>query len=161
MERRVRSDRVWRRDRGVHWGCPRLKARLSAPVGGAADPGAVRRGVLSAANTLRKHRRAQDPAAPIDRRRQCRDHRSRLARGFCRGTPEGAQMALGFWRLAFLGAMLTGIAVAAAAGRQTPLDVLVQAYPDFLAGYDGSDLIWRGGARGPVCVGEPRRGVCA
>jgi hypothetical protein len=66
-------------------------------------------------------------------------------------------MALGFWRLAFLGAMLTGIAVAAAAGERTPLDVLVQAYPDFLAGYDASDLIWRDGTRMPLSDGQPTR----
>ena len=64
-------------------------------------------------------------------------------------------MALGFGRLAFLGAMLTGIAAAAAAGEQTPLDVLVQAYPDFLAGYDASDLIWRDGTRIPLSDGRP------
>jgi len=46
------------RDRGVHGGCPHLEACLSAPVGGAADPGAVLRGLLPAANTLRRHRRA-------------------------------------------------------------------------------------------------------
>jgi D-alanyl-D-alanine carboxypeptidase len=73
-------------------------------------------------------------------------------------------MALGFWRhgrrglgrrLAFLAAMLTGFADAAAAGEHSALDALVRAYPDFLAGFDSSDLIWRDGTRMPLSEGRP------
>src|SRR5437667_3801662 len=168
MECRVRRGGVRRHDRGVHRGCPRFEARLSAPVGGAADPGTVRRGLLPAASSRRRQRRAQDPSAPVDRRRQCQDHRSRLARGLCRHTAGCARMALGFWRhrrlgqgrrLAFLAAMLatmlTGFADAAAAGERAALDALIHAYPDFLVGYDASELIWRAGTRMPLSEGRP------
>jgi D-alanyl-D-alanine carboxypeptidase len=73
-------------------------------------------------------------------------------------------MALGFWRhrrlgqgrrLAFLAAMLTGVANSAAVGEGAALDALVRAYPDFLAGYDASDLIWRDGTRMPLSEGRP------
>src|SRR6266436_2671627 len=73
-------------------------------------------------------------------------------------------MALGFWRhrrlgqgrrLAFLAAMLTGFADASAAGEHAALDALVHAYPDFLAGYDAADLIWRDGTRMPLSEGRP------
>ena len=72
-------------------------------------------------------------------------------------------MALGLWRhgrpglgrrLAFLAAMLAGLADAAAAGEQAALDALVHAYPDLLVGYDASDLIWRDGTRMPLSVGS-------
>src|SRR6266481_10119100 len=73
-------------------------------------------------------------------------------------------MALGFWRhrrlgqgrrLASLAAMLAGFADAAAAGEPAALDALVHAYPDFLVGYDASDLIWRDGTRMPLSEGRP------
>jgi D-alanyl-D-alanine carboxypeptidase len=73
-------------------------------------------------------------------------------------------MALGFWprgrlglgrRLAFLAAMLVGFADAAGAGEHAALDALVRAYPDFLAGYDATDLIWRDGTRMPLADGRP------
>jgi hypothetical protein len=73
-------------------------------------------------------------------------------------------MALGFWRrgrlglgwkLAFLAAMLTGFADGAAAGEQILLDALVRAYPNFLAGYDATDLIWRDGTRMRLADNRP------
>ena len=73
-------------------------------------------------------------------------------------------MALGFWprgrlglgrRLAFLATMLAGFADAAGAGEHAALDALVRAYPDFLAGYDATDLIWRDGTRMPLADGQP------
>ncbi len=35
------------------------------------------------------------------------------------------------------------------------MDDLVRAYPDFLAGFDGEDLIWRDGTRMAVAAGSP------
>src|SRR5882757_3313665 len=35
------------------------------------------------------------------------------------------------------------------------LDALVAAYPDFLAGYDEKDLIWKDGGRMPLSDGRP------
>ena len=35
------------------------------------------------------------------------------------------------------------------------LDALVRAYPDQLAGHDGTDLIWRDGTRMALSDGEP------
>jgi D-alanyl-D-alanine carboxypeptidase len=73
-------------------------------------------------------------------------------------------MALGLWRhrrlglgrrLAFLAAMLAGFPDAAGAGEHAALDALVRAYPDFLAGYDATDLIWRDGTRMPLADGRP------
>ncbi len=73
-------------------------------------------------------------------------------------------MALGFWRrgrlrtgcrLAFLAAMLAGFADPAVAGEHAAVDALVRAYPDFLAGYDASDLIWRDGTRMPLSGRPP------
>jgi hypothetical protein len=62
-----------------------------------------------------------------------------------------------YWRIAliFLSASLTGLAATAAAGELAVLDSLVQAYPDYLAGYDASDLIWRDGTRMPLSDGRP------
>jgi D-alanyl-D-alanine carboxypeptidase len=37
------------------------------------------------------------------------------------------------------------------------LDALVQAYPDQLAGYDSTDLIWRDGTRMPLSDGQPSK----
>src|SRR5205807_8007718 len=84
-----------------------------------------------------------------------------------RGLPRhrgGAQMALGFWprgrlglgrRLTFLAAMLVGFADAAGTEEHAALDALVRAYPDFLAGYYATDLIWRDGTRMPLADGRP------
>jgi hypothetical protein len=45
----------------------------------------------------------------------------------------------------------------AAAGEQVPLDALVRAYPDALAGYDSADLLWRDGTRMPLSDGRPAK----
>jgi len=37
------------------------------------------------------------------------------------------------------------------------LDALVQAYPEQLAGYDSTDLIWRDGTRMPLSDGQPNK----
>ena len=55
--------------------------------------------------------------------------------------------------LLLLPALLTGSVVRAA----TPED-LVRAYPDVLAGFDGTDLIWRDGTRMPVGHVQPATG---
>jgi hypothetical protein len=61
------------------------------------------------------------------------------------------------WRamLALLAAMLSGFADASSAGEHAALDALVRAYPDFLAGYDATDLIWRDGTRMPLFERRP------
>jgi D-alanyl-D-alanine carboxypeptidase len=61
------------------------------------------------------------------------------------------------WRamLVFLAAMLSGFADAPSAGEHAALDALVRAYPDFLAGYEASDLIWRDGTRMPLSERRP------
>jgi D-alanyl-D-alanine carboxypeptidase len=41
----------------------------------------------------------------------------------------------------------------AGAGDREALDALIRAYPDFLAGYDATDLIWRDGTRMPLSDG--------
>ncbi len=43
------------------------------------------------------------------------------------------------------------------AGEQDSLDALIRAYPDSLAGYDSTDLIWRDGTRMPLADGRPAR----
>jgi D-alanyl-D-alanine carboxypeptidase-like protein len=65
-----------------------------------------------------------------------------------------------YWRamLAFLAAMLSGFADASTAEERTALDALVRAYPDFLAGYDATDLIWRDGTRMPLSERLPTAG---
>ncbi len=40
-------------------------------------------------------------------------------------------------------------------GHAASVDDLVRAYPDFLTGFDGSNLIWRDGTRMPVSDGRP------
>ena len=50
---------------------------------------------------------------------------------------------------------LAGLADAAAAGDRAALDALVRAYPDYLAGYDATELIWRDGTRMPLSGGRP------
>ncbi len=48
--------------------------------------------------------------------------------------------------------LLLGVPAARAAG---PMDDLLRAYPEALAGFDGTDLIWRDGTRMPVDDGRP------
>ena len=50
--------------------------------------------------------------------------------------------------------MCSGIAGAADG---TSLDALVQAYPEQLAGYNSTDLIWRDGTRMPLSDGQPSK----
>jgi D-alanyl-D-alanine carboxypeptidase-like protein len=57
--------------------------------------------------------------------------------------------------LALAGALLAGFASAAEAADSAFLDALVRAYPDQLAGYDATDLIWRDGTRMPFAAGQP------
>src|SRR5262245_24292276 len=57
--------------------------------------------------------------------------------------------------LAFLTAMLSGLTDASSMGEHAALEALVRAYPDFLAGYDASDLIWRDGTRMPLSERRP------
>ncbi|MGE0653803.1 MAG: M15 family metallopeptidase [Alphaproteobacteria bacterium] len=56
-----------------------------------------------------------------------------------------------------LAALLASVFVAAvspaAAGSVDPLDALVAAYPDFLAGHEGGELLWKDGTRTPVSDG--------
>src|SRR5260370_16638205 len=51
--------------------------------------------------------------------------------------------------------LLSGIAGATAAADGTTLDALVRAYPEQLAGYDSTDLIWRDGTRMLLSDGQP------
>jgi hypothetical protein len=73
-----------------------------------------------------------------------------MALGFCRRGRSGRGR-----RLALLAAMLVGFADSAVAGENAALDALVRAYPDFLAGYDAANLIWRDGTRMPLSEGRP------
>jgi hypothetical protein len=59
--------------------------------------------------------------------------------------------------LAFLALALIGQAVMAAAGELAAVDALVRAYPDSLAGYDSTDLIWRDGTRMALSDGRPAK----
>ena len=53
-------------------------------------------------------------------------------------------------------ALLVAFPVAAGAAS---VDDLVRAYPDFLTGFDGANLIWRDGTRMPVDDGRPNKSV--
>jgi hypothetical protein len=57
--------------------------------------------------------------------------------------------------LVFLPLAQVGQAGVATAGEQAALDALVRAYPDYLAGYDSTDLIWRDGTRMPLSDTRP------
>jgi hypothetical protein len=57
----------------------------------------------------------------------------------------------------FLALALIGQAVMAAAGELAAVDALVRAYPDSLAGYDSTDLIWRDGTRMALSDGRPAK----
>ena len=56
-----------------------------------------------------------------------------------------------------LALLLLGLADSAAAGNDPALDALVRAYPQQLAGYDATDLIWRDGTRMPLSDGQPHK----
>jgi hypothetical protein len=53
--------------------------------------------------------------------------------------------------------LFAGSGSAAAAPGSAALDALVRAYPDQLAGYDATDLIWRDGSRMPLSDGRPNK----
>jgi D-alanyl-D-alanine carboxypeptidase len=57
--------------------------------------------------------------------------------------------------LALAAVFLGGFAKVAAAAEQSALDALIRAYPQQLAGYDATDLIWRDGMRMPLSDGHP------
>jgi hypothetical protein len=62
-----------------------------------------------------------------------------------------------FW-LAVWALSLCGLAdKGAAAGDGSTLDALVRAYPEQLAGYDSTYLIWRDGTRMPLSGGQPNK----
>ena len=56
--------------------------------------------------------------------------------------------------IACLAIALIGQATVAAADEQAALDTFIRAYPDHLAGYDSTDLIWRDGTRMPLSDGR-------
>jgi D-alanyl-D-alanine carboxypeptidase len=58
-------------------------------------------------------------------------------------------------RIATLALSLSGLAAAGAAADGVALDALVQAYPEQLASYDSTYLIWRDGTRMPLSDGRP------
>jgi D-alanyl-D-alanine carboxypeptidase/Extensin-like protein C-terminus len=53
-----------------------------------------------------------------------------------------------------LSAMVFVGATAAAATADPAIDALVAAYPEYLAGYEGNDLIWKDGTRMPISDGR-------
>jgi hypothetical protein len=57
--------------------------------------------------------------------------------------------------VAVLALLFSGIAGATAAADGTALDALVRAYPEQLAGYDSTYLIWRDGTRMLLSDGQP------
>jgi hypothetical protein len=59
--------------------------------------------------------------------------------------------------VAILALLLLGLADSAAAGNNPALDALVRAYPQQLAGYDSTDLIWRDGTRMPLSDGQSHK----
>jgi hypothetical protein len=60
---------------------------------------------------------------------------------------------------AFLALALVGQGRVAAAAEQAAPDAFVRAYPDRLAGYDSTDLIWRDGTRMPLSDGRPAKSL--
>ena len=58
---------------------------------------------------------------------------------------------------AFLAVAVVAQTGVAAAGQQAALDALVRAYPDYLAGHDSVDLIWRDGTRMALSDGRPAK----
>ena len=59
--------------------------------------------------------------------------------------------------LIFAAFFVAGFAGTAAAAGNAALDALVRAYPDQLAGYDATHLIWRDGTRMPLSDGQPQK----
>ena len=80
-------------DRRIPRRGPGAAARVPAPATGAPDPWAVPRSLLPTADPFRADRRAQATSPPVGRRRQCRDHRARFARGLVAGVVERPSVA--------------------------------------------------------------------
>jgi D-alanyl-D-alanine carboxypeptidase len=59
-------------------------------------------------------------------------------------------------RFLALACLICLIAEGARAAGPPELDALVRAYPDWLAGYDATDVIWRDGTRMPLSNGDAR-----
>jgi hypothetical protein len=64
-----------------------------------------------------------------------------------------------WWRsfLILLSLALISFEHKATADDRAALDALVRAYPDFLGGYDATDLIWRDGTRMPLSDRQPAK----
>jgi hypothetical protein len=58
---------------------------------------------------------------------------------------------------AIIAFLFAGLAGTAAAADGTALDALIRAYPEQLAGYDSTHLIWRDGTRMPLSGGQPHK----
>jgi hypothetical protein len=63
-----------------------------------------------------------------------------------------------FMRIRLPAAIVLLFSVSCAAGAAS-LDDLLRAYPDALAGVDGSDLVWRDGTRMPIDDGVPNKSL--
>ena len=61
----------------------------------------------------------------------------------------------GAWRPTALTVLLVGLGSASVAADDAAPDALVRAYPEQLAGYDATYLIWRDGTRMPLAAGQP------
>jgi hypothetical protein len=59
--------------------------------------------------------------------------------------------------LALAAVLLAGFLGSAKAGDIAALDALIRAYPEQLAGYDATALIWRDGTRMPLSDGQPQK----
>ena len=62
------------------------------------------------------------------------------------------------WTRRLAALLLPASLQAAAAQAAGPVDALLRAYPEALAGFDGTNLVWRDGTRMPVGIGQPERG---
>jgi hypothetical protein len=60
-------------------------------------------------------------------------------------------------RLTVLALSLVGLASPSAAADERVLDALIRAYPEELAGYDATYLIWRDGTHTPLSDGQPNK----
>lgn len=63
------------------------------------------------------------------------------------------------WTRRLAALLLPASLQAAAAQAAGPVDALLRAYPEALAGFDGTNLVWRDGTRMPVGVGGPERSL--
>jgi D-alanyl-D-alanine carboxypeptidase len=61
----------------------------------------------------------------------------------------------GAWRPTAFTVLLVGLGPASVAADEAALDALVRAYPEQIAGYDATYLIWRDGTRMPLAAGQP------